>query len=287
MLGPGPVGDLSEGDWDTLISRIRKGDCTPFLGAGMSSEQIPLSDKIAEKLTRDPLYDYPLADKDDLAKVTQYIALIADPARPKELVAEIIDAAGRPDFQKLDEPHMVLARLPLPLYITTNYDDFMFEALKTSGKAPQIFVNHWNTNATESPESIEATVSEPAVYYFHGRKDDLDSMVLTEDDYLDFLVQVSEYRDFLVPPRIQEAFKNTSLLFIGYSLKDTNFRVIFRGLVGRTKARKFSVTVQLDPGQPGAAEYLTKYFDRSGLRVYWGSAREFVTKLKTRWEALG
>ena len=174
MSGPDAVSSLSEGDWDTLLSRIRKGDYTPFLGAGMSSEQIPLGDKIAEKLARDPRYEYPLKEKNDLAKVTQYIALIADTARPKELVAEIINAASHPDFQKLDEPHTALARLPLPLYITTNYDDFMFEALKTSGKAPQIFVNHWRTKTTEGPESIEATVSEPAVYYFHhGHKDDL------------------------------------------------------------------------------------------------------------------
>jgi hypothetical protein len=30
--------ELKKGDWDLLISRIRKGECTPFLGAGACAE---------------------------------------------------------------------------------------------------------------------------------------------------------------------------------------------------------------------------------------------------------
>ena len=132
---------------------------------------------------------------------------------------------------------------------------------------------------------INPQISTPAVYYFHGHKDYLETMVLTEDDYLDFLVRVSRDQA-LIPPRIQEAIAGTSLLFIGYGLNDTNFRVIFRGLVEHQKsAKKLSVTVQLQPGEPRVVDYLTKYFGASGLRVYWGSACEFVTELKTRWDA--
>jgi hypothetical protein len=110
-------------------------------------------------------------------------------------------------------------------------------------------------------------------------------MVLTEDDYLDFLVRISRDQT-LIPPRIQDAISSTSLLFIGYGLNDTNFRVIFRGLIeNRESSRKFSVTVQLRPGEPGVVEYLTKYFGSFGIRVYWGNAREFVSELKKRWEA--
>jgi hypothetical protein len=296
MSSPGAISKLSESDWDGLLSRIRSGQCTPFLGAGMSSEKIPLGAEIAQKLALDPRFKYPLADTKDLVKVTQYIALTVDAARPKELVAEIINAAGYPDFQNLDEPHMALAQLPLPLYITTNYDDFMYVALKrTPEKAPQIFINSWHDQgfnargaaiAESAGTDIDATVSKPAVYYFHGHKDHLDTMVLTEDDYLDFLVRVSRDQA-LIPPRIQHAIGGTSLLFIGYSLNDTNFRVIFRGLVEQQRsAKKISVTVQVHPGEPRVVDYLTKYFDASGVRVYWGTARDFVTELKTRWNAL-
>jgi hypothetical protein len=145
MADAAPLGTVSEGDWASLISRIKNNQCTPFLGAGMSSEKIPLGWQIAEKLALDPLYDYPMPDERDLVKVSQYIVLTIDGSTPKELVAKIIKEAGYPDYQKPDEPHMALAELPLPLYITTNYDDFMFEALKRTGrKNPQLFINRWN-----------------------------------------------------------------------------------------------------------------------------------------------
>lgn len=260
----------------------------------MSSEKIPLGSQIARQLASYPNVNYPMQDSGDLIKVSQYIALTVDASRPKELVSEIVKRAGYPDFQKPDEPHMLLAGLPLPLYMTTNYDDFMFQALKKiEGKDPQFFINRWydiepkfggRAVAAETLD-INPTVSKPAVYYFHGHMDYLDTMVLTEDDYLDFLVRISRDQT-LIPPRIQQAIGGTSLLFIGYSLNDTNFRVIFRGLVENQKsARKISVTVQIHPGEPKVVEYLTKYFGESGIRVYWGSARDFVGELRKRWEA--
>jgi hypothetical protein len=286
---------LSEGDWASLISRIKVGQCTPFLGAGISSEKIPLGSQIADELASNPLYDYPLADKKDLIKVAQYIALTIDASTPKELVAGIIARSSYPDFARPGEPHVSLAVLPLPLYITTNYDDFMYQALaRTPGRSPQLFINRWNDAATSpgarnlsrpQDDDINATAERPAVYHFHGHKDHLETMVLTEDDYLDFLVRISRDQS-LIPPRVQQAIGGTSLLFIGYSLNDTNFRVIFRGLVeARRNIRKISVTVQIHPGEPKVVQYLTKYFDASGIRVYWGSAAQFVNELKQRWDA--
>jgi len=287
-----PLGTLSEGDWDGLISRIGKGECTPFLGSGMSAEKIPLACALAEQLANYRNVNYPMEDSDNLIKVAQYIALTFDTSRPKEIVSEIVKNAGYPDFNP-DEPHMQLAALPLPLYMTTNYDDFMYQALaRTPKKTPQFFVNGWSDAeqtydgqvvATKVPD-IKPTVDSPAVYHFHGHMDHLKTMVLTEDDYLDFLVRIS--RDpTLIPPRIQQAIGGTCLLFIGYALSDTNFRVIFRALAERHKtARKKSITVQLPPKNAMVVDYLTNYFREAGIRVYWGTAREFVTELKKRWD---
>jgi len=113
---------------------------------------------------------------------------------------------------------------------------------------------------------MNPTVENPAVYHFHGHKDYPDTMVLTEDDYLDFLVNIS--RDpSLIPPRVQQALAGTSLLFIGYSLNDTNFRVVFRSLMEYTKrsVKKKSVTVQIPDKDRRVVEYLTQYFANSGI----------------------
>ena len=53
---------------------------------------------------------------------------------PKERVADSFKGYAAPDFSAPDEPHSVLSRLPLPIYMTTNYDDLMIRALKAQGK---------------------------------------------------------------------------------------------------------------------------------------------------------
>lgn len=299
MSGEEKIATLSEGDWDSLVSRIKKGECTPFLGAGISAGVIPTGSEIAAQWAQDKRFLYPLPEKSDLIKVAQYIALTIDPSYPKELLQDIIQKSGSPDFDDPAEPHTVLAGLPLPLYITTNYDDFMYQALsRQKDKKPEIFISRWNEPAGTpavvgaSPASnvpfgsldMNPTIEKPAVYHFHGHKDHTGTMVLTEDDYLDFLINIS--RDpSLIPPRIQQALAGTSLLFIGYSLNDTNFRVVFRSLVEYTKrsVKKKSVTVQIPSKDARVVDYLTKYFENSGIRVYWGDARRFVAELRDHW----
>ena len=82
------------------------------------------------------------------------------------------------------------------------------------------------------------------------------------------------------------ALAGTSLMFIGYGLKDWDFRVLHRGVVMsvETSLRHLSVTVQL-PCTDEAKDYLNKYFGNISLKVFWGSAEEFVTELWERWKA--
>jgi WD40 repeat protein len=250
------VDTLSDDDWDTLVSRIKKGDCTPFLGAGISADRLPTGSQIAADWSA--RYEYPLPDTENLIKVSQLVGhRLKDFLRPNEIIKDIIEDAGHPNFLDPTEPHAVLAKLPLPVYMTTNYDDFMFKALQTVSndppKEPTLFVNQWNS-PTDKPAArvdLNPSANKPAVYHFHGHKDQLDTMVLTEDDYLDFLVRVSKDQE-LIPPRIQHALVATQLLFIGYSLGDMNFRVIFRGLVEATKKnmRRVSIAVQTPPNRP-------------------------------------
>ena len=58
-----------------------------------------------------------------------------------------------------------------------------------------------------------------------------ESLVLTEYDYLDFLAAISSNKK-LLPPRIQKAFTDSSLLFLGYRIADWDFHVLFRILAG-------------------------------------------------------
>ena len=127
------------------------------------------------------------------------------------------------------------------------------------------------TSSRSTPTNFPSP-EDPLVYHLHGRLDILESLVLTEDDYLDFLVAISQ-DDRLLPHPIQKALAGSSLLFIGYRLADWDFRVLHRGLVmaGEQSLRRLSVTVQI-PEHPEANQYLDQYFGAMNVRVFWGTA---------------
>lgn len=222
-------------DWRDILLSIKYGKCTPFLGSGACVPTLPVGSQIAQEWARD--FGYPLEDTYDLPRVAQFVAVRQNPMRPKYEIKERFEKIGPPDFAASDEPHGVLARLPLPVYITTNYDDYMVRALEASSKAPIQELCRWNSVLQERPSMLgqgsdfAPTAQQPVVFHLHGHLKAPESLVLTEDDYLDFLVNISQEQD-LIPARIRRAFRETSLLFLGYKLADWDFRVLFRSLVG-------------------------------------------------------
>jgi hypothetical protein len=211
-------------------------------------------------------------------------------------VSQRLKKSSIPDFQEPDEPHAVLADLPLPVYITTNYDDFMARALASRNRTPSREVCRWNQTLLRRQKSIlksgfEPTASNPVVFHLHGCSEIPESLVLTEDDYIDFLVNIGKAK--AIPPRIEEAFAGASLLFLGYSLTDWDFRVLFRSLVAyiEKSIARAHVSVQLAPtGAQATAEqkarvqkYLDRYFGRFSISIYWGTCRQFTRELAARW----
>jgi SIR2-like protein len=281
-MNPGHWDSLT---WDTLTGRVKDGKCTPFLGAGAVVPALPLGSTVAHEWAT--THHYPLDDDYDLARVAQYLSIHRDDAMwPKDEIAKQIKALPLPDVTNPAEVHAVLARLPLAIYITTNYDHSMFEALCAAGKNPHREICRWNASpAVEAEPSPFAdpgyapTPAAPLVYHLHGHVDLPESIVLTEDDYLDFLVTVTRDPN-LLPHQIKRALSGNSLLFIGYRLADWDFRVIHRGLVASVAAslRRLNVTVQLSDSE-AAREYLSRYYEGLPARVYWGTAAQFTQEL--------
>jgi hypothetical protein len=138
------------------------------------------------------------------------------------------------------------------------------------------------------------SVDQPLVYHLLGLDLVPASLVFTEDDFLNFLVNVSGDRR-VVNQLVQTAITHSSLLLLGYELQDWDFRVLFRGLIAqkRESRRWLSVAIQLTPSadgddQPaeirGAQSYLERYFDKAEFKIYWGSSLGFVQQLWQNWE---
>jgi hypothetical protein len=122
----------------------------------------------------------------------------------------------------------------------------------------------------------------------------IDSMVLNEDDYLDFLsvlARDTSSANRIMPAYLQQAIAKSSLLLLGYRLRDWEFRVMFRGLIRPSTLRDFNLAIQMDlrrqSGRASAEQikaYLEKYFGSSNFTVSWDTPQAFMTRLWNEWQ---
>jgi hypothetical protein len=294
---------LNDDDWNNLLDLIGARRCTPIIGAGACVGALPLASDLATQWATQ--YHYPLdGSATDLARVSQYLAITKWDMFPKDELRRIFQAAGRPNFSLPDDPHGLLADIGLPIYITTNYDDFMVQALEERHRPYTREFPRWNrfpeiqgmSSMFDAPprDLKDPLDGKTLVYHLHGHFEVPQSIVLTEDDYLDFLIRLTKEGQSLIPAPVRTALAGTSLLFLGYSMSDWNFRVLLRGLIGSLGASLgyASIAVQLPPDglsvdqQQRAQEYLSSYFSqiqRLKFKIFWGDIRAFVHELRTRW----
>ena len=88
--------------------------------------------------------------------MAQYVSVNGDPMWPKEKICEELRGLGPPDFERPGQPRSVLADLPIPIYVTTNYDDFMVQALRRAGKKPHQEICRWNDSFDDTPSVFDA-----------------------------------------------------------------------------------------------------------------------------------
>jgi SIR2-like domain len=291
-------------DWTDLFEYINDKATTPFLGAGLAREYFGSGNELAEKIAEE--FDYPFHDTSNLAKVAEFARIKKnDSFKVRKFVADYIKNKKLPNFNDRSEPHRILAKLDLPIYITTNYDHLMFEALKSDGKNPIIESCNWNALAKiQGRHSVfdegvphHFDYRNPLVYHIHGEVDNPQSMVLTEDDYLNFIVKLYINIDKLFPSEIRLALASSAIIFIGYSLSDWNLRIILRKIADDLKSASMThCSIQLTPTDIKSGyenkikEYLKSYFQiiQGGisLKVFWGTAIDFCQTLSEKSEVL-
>ena len=233
-------------------------------------------------------------------------AEVIDELRPQIDIRSFADFAHELDYPRFssdDEDSLrMLARLnTLPIYVTTSYFDFLERALIAEGRKPRTQVCLWRGNPSDllpehkAEKDYVPTTKEPVVYHLHGLERYPTTMVLSEDDYTDFLVSVSQPIDTknpIIPIYLSSALAESTLLLLGYRLTDWDFRTLFRGIIHAQQRidSLFSLAIQIKPNpQDGiddiaaAKSYLEEYFDSSRFKVEWGESHEFVQKLWLEW----
>ena len=317
--------------WDALINNLHAGRCTPILGPGLLDHLLGSAREIAQRWAASHNVEFRSDSLQDLAQVAQYLLVHQDFNFPRDELAShlclelqrrygrgILAEAGPVNggHARLDrllsqvgaqrraekrlEPHQVLARLPCPIYITTNGDDLLRQALQEAGKKPLADLCPWTEELEEycvSDPDLQPTPEAPLVYHLFGRFKYPDSLVLTEDDYFDYLIGTATNRE-LIPETVRRAKTDSALLLLGFQIEDWRFRALLRSLTshlmnqGRQRRKRYAhVAVQIDPQESHIVEpemarrYLERYFQQSDISIYLGSTESFLEELHKRWQA--
>lgn len=310
--------------WRRLLPPIRAGKVLPILGPGLLAGLHGAPAQIARSLAADKGFPMAAPEWDDLPRVAQFVSvresrfnllstysgrLLDELLRRHRswLPPEELPPARKPRLGRLmalvadqlreaepSDPHRALAALDAAIYVSTTPDPLLERALKAAGRSPQSVNTRWRYKkapvAADAAELREPSAQSPLVYHAFGAfgSDGEDTLVLTEDDYFDYLIATTAGK--LIPRRVESALVNNALLFLGFRLTDWTFRVLFRlmmSLEGKELLKNYRhVAVQLDPELQdmkdidGAKAYLAEYFGQeSNIEIYWGSAEEFLQAL--------
>jgi hypothetical protein len=223
----------------------------------------------------------------DLARVSQYGAVVlgADPLYRR--LRAIFDADYPPT-----SVHKVLATLPREmrdkgakrasqLIVTTNYDDALERAFAEAEEPLDVL---WyvadgpnrGKSYHQPPGEAPRLVRRPETYTavdpskqtvllkMHGAVDrsspQRDSYVITEDHYIDYLARGAAGN--LFPVHVAERFADSHLLFLGYSLRDWNLRVLLYHIWSERERHNVSWAVQNAPD-----EYEQEYWRTRGIKI--------------------
>jgi len=304
--------------YGVIADCLKHGSVVPFLGAGASfagaptETALPIGTGLAKRLIQMSGAEYPGSGTDPLTKITQYLE--ETPADRTFLLRGIhsIFYERLPDHYRCSVTDFLSSLPPdlLPkLIVTTNYDVVLERTFE--GRIPYLAVSQMMRNTKYAgrllcydslaaplekciltrPQVEEALLDldreRPGcvlIYKMHGTShlnfatQLLDSIVLTESDYIEFL---EEDRLNKIPTRILKQLRRANLLFLGYSLEDWNFRVLLQRLhkiqqKEQEGTRRHWAFRKMD--QPDEVE--VKFWEKRGVNLYSLPLEDFFAKLR-------
>ncbi len=198
-----------------LLEAIENKKCVLFIGAGLSmgaglpswSELIlPLAIGIESIKTN------------DLLKIAQ---LYVDKYDRPALIDRILEATDTTAVQITDN-HRLLAKLPINMWITTNYDTLLEDALREAGRTCRTVINDGAVPFTNTDQVT--------LIKMHGTWGDPSSIIITEKDYKKFFSKRG-----IIKNRLADLIAANTFLFLGYSVSDPDFNRIRREVASKLR----------------------------------------------------
>jgi hypothetical protein len=310
--------DSLDAHYAAIAKTFAEGRVVPFLGEGANlcgrpaqkkwqygqPGALPSNAEVAEHLAQN--FEYPPNAPLDLVRVSQYVSMVSGSGPLYDELHTLFDT----DYQPTPLHHY-FAALPAvlrdkgyqpryPLIVTTNYDDALERAFREVNE-PFDLVAYVAEGEQRGkflhipPDGAACVIERPNEYRglslgersvilkIHGAVDRVnalwDSFVITEDDYISYLVRTDVSN--LLPVTLAAKLRKSHFLFLGYGLRDWNLRVILHRIWGEQKLNYKSWAIQ------GKLELMEKDFWRKReVDVFTLPLEEYIAELEKRLKQL-
>jgi hypothetical protein len=304
-----------------IVHWMTEGIIIPFFGAGVNlagrsagtpftpKENLPRASELSLEIAH--RFGYPWDDRENLLRVSWYAARNGG----RELYKFLHDLFSA--SYQTNEVHKFFAELPSKLaakgyrhcrqlIVTTNYDQMLERAFDDAGE-PYDVLSYvaWSDEEYEkgkfrytphrgkptpvlTPATLDLPIEENVlerniILKIHGAVDGSNqgrsSFVITEDDYIDYLARMNPASQ--VPALLMEKMKDSSFLFLGYSLGDWNLRVFLHSLWSNQPRNDTSWAVMNE-----TKDWDEEYWRRHRVDLWKLSLSDYVEVLREELDAL-
>lgn len=268
-----------------LIASVQAGDCVLVLGPRIAAPEevaaepgLCIADDLARKLITD--LGEPTEGRGLLRAIAQYerrrCSAQACRSMMQQLVAEYADYTT--------PLHLELARLPFRLVVSATFDVLMAQAFRQAGKCDVVEAHYdFRPPSLHTPLLKLPTFPAPIVYSLFGNVAHPESMVLNEQNLLDYLVAVTREQPPL-PDAVRATLRapSTVFLFIGFGFENWWLRLLLKVLqITGVENRPMSLALEEQKAFEDASMAESQgFFGAAGIDIVPGNWNDVVQVLR-------
>lgn len=285
---------MEAGNWEILIQEIKNGRCVLILGPETSILRVNGTNKFSREILIE-MFTSGLEDTDEKFEIEDFFttSLIYQNAKhisKGKLINEVSNFYKTSD----NEPNELiekLALLPFPLIINSTPDNRIVRYLKEQNKdVLESFYNYRGNKENLEWEYLYDSYLKPFVFSLYGSIKDPRSLVITEDDLLEFLIAIIEKNPPL-PASITSVIQdeNISFLFLGFGFKSWYLRILLYVLLGKKERMYDSVALEDFSFFPSHKRKLTNTFYKKLYNITFDEdlkLSDFVSELIKKYNEL-
>jgi hypothetical protein len=277
---------LPDQDLNIIFNALESQQCVVFLGAGACTAYpgtdgaqhpgLPTGSELAKALATACQY---ANGAYDLAKVAEYFVYFHGGNR------EPLEGVLQQQLSVRCQPrpiHTVLSQLNhVKIILTSNYDTLLESALASQGRILTKHVhNPQNPKTGHFDGPFMFRDRDLVMHKMHGTIEDPQSLIITQSDYIQYLANLTDIDKGMPEYFRKQVIPKCSLLFLGYSLEDWNFRVIWEGVLSTQTTRSRNITAYALMKNP--SHFIRTYWSNRKIQIFDEDLTEFARKVAVR-----